>query len=221
MQPPVTPTPAPKPQSSPNLSILPIARPIILHGLHAPLQSPPIIRLQRPITIPSGLFTLPAANPQLIHQQPSSSSGIVHQFIPALRPTLPPMTVHDFPPKLPNDLEAEEDEEDEQSAQAADTYSDYMPLKRMRFSPGKRIRLISHLVRLGDRHPDPVVETSSLASVELPDITYQLTIPNEKIQLNTLSALQLETIVYASQRNQTFLSDGMRAGFLIGMEFRL
>ena len=44
------------------------------------------------------------------------------------------MTAHDFPSKLPTDLEAEEDEEEEQSAQAADTYSDYMPLKRMRFS---------------------------------------------------------------------------------------
>ena len=73
---------------------------------------------------------------------------------------------------------------------------------------------------MGDRHPDPVVETSSLASVELPDITYQLTIPQEKIQLNTLSALQLETIVYASQRHNTFLPDGTRAGFLIGMKFR-
>ena len=73
-------------------------------------------------------------------------------------------------------------------------------------------------VKLGDRHPDPVVETSSLASVELPDIIYQLAIPNEKIQANTLSALQLETIVYASQRHQTFLPDGTRAGFLIGKD---
>ncbi len=85
----------------------------------------------------------------------------------------------------------------------------------------KRIYLFFRidLVRLGDRHPDPVVETSSLASVELPDITYQLTIPDDKIQSNTLSALQLETIVYASQRHNTFLPDRMRAGFLIGMEF--
>lgn len=34
--------------------------------------------------------------------------------------------------------------------------------------------------------------------------------------MNTLSALQLETIVYASQRHMTFLPDGTRAGFLIG-----
>lgn len=55
-----------------------------------------------------------------------------------------------------------------------------------------------------------------MASVELPDIIYQLAIPNEKILANALSALQLETIVYASQRHNTTLSDGSRAGFLIG-----
>src|SRR5689334_2748159 len=79
-------------------------------------------------------------------------------------------------------------------------------------------QFLFNLVHLGDRHPDPVVETSSLASVEVPDISYQLTIPKEKIQSNALSALQLETIVYASQRHETFLPDGTRAGFLIGMK---
>ena len=104
-----------------------IARPIILHGLHAPIQSPPIIRLQRPITIPSGLYTLPTTTAQLTQQQPSMPNSMVHQFIPALRPSI---TAHDFTNKIPTDLETEEDEEEEQSTQAADTYSDYMPLKR-------------------------------------------------------------------------------------------
>lgn len=162
-----------------------ITRPIILHGLRPPAPSPPIIRLQRPIIIPS-------------------STTLVNPLISALRPSLVPST-NDFPAKLPTQtdlvgVEDDEDDDDEQSAQTADTYLDYMPLK----------------LRLGDRHPDPVVETSSLASVELPDIHYQLTIPNEKIQANTLSALQLETIVYASQRHHSFLPDGTRAGFLIG-----
>ncbi|CAF0812197.1 unnamed protein product [Rotaria sordida] len=194
----------PKPQSFPNLPILPtspitITRPIILHGLHAPVQNRPIIRLQRPITIPSGLYSIPTTiSPLTQNPSSSSSTNMVHQFIPALKPTLPVST--EFPIKIPTDIETEEDDEENQSAQTADTYSDYMPLK----------------LRLGDRHPDPVVETSSLASVELPDITYQLTIPNEKIQSNALSALQLETIVYASQRLHTFLPDGTRAGFLIG-----
>ena len=113
-------------------------------------------------------------------------------------------------------MENEEDDDDEQSAQAADTYSDYMPLKREHDPLLTRFLLDRRLVRLGDRHPDPVVETSSLASVELPDITYRLAIPDEKIRLNTLSALQLETIVYASQRHNSYLLDSNRAGFLIG-----
>ena len=108
-----------------------IARPIILHGLRAPVQSPPIIRLQRPITIPSGLYSLPTTTAQLTshppQQQPSMLTSGVHQFIPALRPPIPG---HDFPNKIPTDLETEEDEEEEQNTQAADTYSDYMPLKR-------------------------------------------------------------------------------------------
>lgn len=131
---PVT-TPIPLPTPTPTLfasrSILSpmsisIPRPIILHGIHPPASSPTIIRLQRPITIPSALFTLPPA----VTHSPSplpTSSNMMHQFIPGLRPPLPQQ---DFPTKLPGDLEAEEDEDDEQSAQAADTYSDYMPLKR-------------------------------------------------------------------------------------------
>jgi hypothetical protein len=108
------------------------ARPIILYGVRAPVQSSPIIRLQRPITIASDLYTLPATTAQLISQppqrQPSMSTSGVHQFIPALRPPIP---VHDFPNKIPADLETEEDEEEEQNTQAADTNSDYMHLKRM------------------------------------------------------------------------------------------
>lgn len=114
-----------------------IARPIILHGLRAPVQNPTIIRLQRPITIPSALYTLPTTTAQVtfqsqppsqLQQQPSSiSTGIVHQFIQAPRPSI---STHDFPNKIPTDLATEEDEEEEQNTQAADTYSDYMPLKR-------------------------------------------------------------------------------------------
>lgn len=93
-----------KPQSS---SPIIINRPLILHGLHAPVPTRPIIRLHRPITIPS------------------SSQTPVHQFIPAFRPSLP----SPIPMKVPGDIETEEDDEEDQSAQAADTYSDYMPLK--------------------------------------------------------------------------------------------
>lgn len=73
------------------------------------------------------------------------------------------------------------------------------------------------LVKLGKKHPDPVVETASLSSVEPADIKYQLSIPSEVIETGQLSALQLESITYASQAHSHILPDGTRAGFLIGI----
>ena len=46
-------------------------------------------------------------------------------------------------------------------------------------------------------HPDLVVETSSLASVEPPEITYKLKMPSIVYDSSKLSALQLEAVVYA------------------------
>lgn len=54
-------------------------------------------------------------------------------------------------------------------------------------------------VKIGLRHPDPVVETSSLSSVSPPDVWYRLSIPEEVIDRGCLSALQLEAITYAAQ----------------------
>jgi len=71
-------------------------------------------------------------------------------------------------------------------------------------------------VRYGCKHPDPVVETSSLSSVEVPHVSYGLMIPEEVIDYGYLSALQLEAIVYACQKHETTLPSGERAAFLIG-----
>eukprot|EP00092_Neocalanus_flemingeri_P007898 GFUD01008524.1.p1 GENE.GFUD01008524.1~~GFUD01008524.1.p1 ORF type:complete len:1137 (+),score=338.24 GFUD01008524.1:191-3601(+) len=81
-----------------------------------------------------------------------------------------------------------------------ETYSNYKPTK----------------LKVGLPHPDPVVETASLASVEPADVWYELSLPEEIINERKLSALQLESIVYASQQHEQFLPDGNRAGFLIG-----
>lgn len=43
-----------------------------------------------------------------------------------------------------------------------------------------------------------------------------MSISNETISSGSLSALQLEAIVYACQAHDHFLPDGTRAGFLIG-----
>nr|CAB0002093.1 unnamed protein product [Nesidiocoris tenuis] len=95
---------------------------------------------------------------------------------------------------------AEEEENDDEDMGVAETYADYMPSK----------------LQLGIKHPDPVVETASLSSVEPTDVWYNVSIPGATITSGALSALQLEAITYASQQHEHFLPDGSRAGFLIG-----
>ncbi|EEC12895.1 conserved hypothetical protein [Ixodes scapularis] len=93
-----------------------------------------------------------------------------------------------------------EDAEEEEELGLAETYAEYTPSK----------------LKIGERHPDAVVETSSLSSVAPPAVWYNLSIPEEIIDRGLLSALQLEAIVYASQQHEVVLADGGRAGFLIG-----
>uniref|UniRef100_A0A8C7ME59 Protein strawberry notch homolog 1 n=1 Tax=Oncorhynchus kisutch TaxID=8019 RepID=A0A8C7ME59_ONCKI len=111
------------------------------------------------------------------------------------------MKVRSFSPtlKLPGMEEEAEEEEDEELGHA-ETYAEYMPMK----------------LRIGLRHPDPVVETSSLSSVKPPNVWYRMSIPEETVDRGWLSALQLEAITYAAQQHETFLPNGDRASYLIG-----
>nr|XP_046230400.1 protein strawberry notch homolog 1 isoform X2 [Scatophagus argus] len=102
------------------------------------------------------------------------------------------------PPSMKEEDEPEEEEEEELGH--AETYAEYMPMK----------------LKVGLRHPDPVVETSSLSSVSPPEVWYRLSIPEEVIDRGCLSALQLEAITYAAQQHETFLPGGDRAAYLIG-----
>ncbi len=136
----------------------------------------------------------------------------------------------------PEAIATEEEEvaaEDEDDMGVIETYSNYMPSKlKVRHSsyfealitaPILSICLFCFLnsqfcssPQIGKPHPDPVVETASLASVESPDVWYELSLPKDIINEGKLSALQLETVVYASQQHDQTLADGNRAGFLVG-----
>lgn len=88
----------------------------------------------------------------------------------------------------PNNNETNNQEdglEDEQEI----TYNKYQPKK----------------LTFGRPHPDPVVENSTLGSVEPPDITYNLVMPADIISEGKLSNLQLEAIVYGCQRHMVDL----------------
>lgn len=80
------------------------------------------------------------------------------------------------------------------------------------FETKKNVRicpLTSHFVisvKIGLRHPDPVVETSSLSSVNPPDVWYRVSIPEEVTDRGCLSALQLEAITYAAQVDRVFFT---------------
>uniref|UniRef100_A0A8C3A4N5 Protein strawberry notch homolog 1 n=1 Tax=Cyclopterus lumpus TaxID=8103 RepID=A0A8C3A4N5_CYCLU len=110
----------------------------------------------------------------------------------------PPVATATKIPGMKEEDEPEEEEEDELGH--AETYAEYMPMK----------------LKIGQRHPDPVVETSSLSSVNPPEVWYRLSISEEVIDRGCLSALQLEAITYAAQQHETFLPSGDRAAYLIG-----
>nr|XP_036215279.1 protein strawberry notch isoform X2 [Bactrocera oleae] len=132
---------------------------------------------------------LVTANPSFL------TSGIPNHVLAQLfmQPMkMAPATVTAAPP--------EEEEVDYEEMGVAETYAEYWPAK----------------LKLGKKHPDPVVETASLSSVEPCDVYYKLSIPPDTINSGYLSALQLESITYASQAHDHMLPDGTRAGFLIG-----
>uniref|UniRef100_W6NGI0 CBN-LET-765 protein n=1 Tax=Haemonchus contortus TaxID=6289 RepID=W6NGI0_HAECO len=91
-------------------------------------------------------------------------------------------------------------DEDEENLGYAETYADYVPAK----------------LRSGVAHPDCVVETASLSSVTPPDVKYQISIPEYLIDNGSISALQLEAVIYACQMHQQRLPSGERIGYLIG-----
>ncbi|KAK2077490.1 hypothetical protein QBZ16_004335 [Prototheca wickerhamii] len=92
------------------------------------------------------------------------------------------------------------EDEGEDAEIEGETFTEYWPAK----------------LPFGAPHPDPVVETASLASVAPPDIVYELAAQRELVDAAALSALQLESVVYACQRHEQRLADGSRAGFFIG-----
>ena len=64
--------------------------------------------------------------------------------------------------------------------------------------------------------PPPPSLPSSLSNVEPPQVWFDLKLPPHVIDEVQLSSLQLEAVVYACQQHMNILSDGSRAGFLIG-----
>ena len=69
----------------------------------------------------------------------------------------------------------------------------------------------------GEAHPDILIQSSAMASVEPPPITYEPTLRPKVFKENLLSRPQLETVVYACQSHSMMLPDKKRRrGFFLG-----
>ena len=94
--------------------------------------------------------------------------------------------------------------EDEEDMGVIETYSNYKPSKLkviiiiwFQFYVKPKYNWFFSFFKIGRPHPDEVVETASLASVEPPDVWYDLVLPEEVINKGKLSALQLEAVTYS------------------------
>lgn len=65
-------------------------------------------------------------------------------------------------------------------------------------------------------HPANISESVTMASIEVPDVTYELAIPKSIITSGAISDAQLEAITYACQAHEQRLPNGMRKEYLIG-----
>ncbi|KAJ0768766.1 putative chromatin regulator PHD family [Helianthus annuus] len=104
------------------------------------------------------------------------------------------------PPEEVNEVAIDVEREEDGGGPVGETFTDYRPQK----------------LSIGPPHPDPIVETSSLSAVQPPEPTYDLKTKDYLETSKTLSCLQIETLVYASQRHLQHLENGYRAGFFLG-----
>ena len=73
-------------------------------------------------------------------------------------------------------------------------------------------RVQKAIVRGSQPHPANVVESTAMACVEPPDVTYRHRLPADVIAEGRLSNLQLEDVIYAGQATSVVLPDGSRKG---------
>jgi primosomal protein N' len=60
-----------------------------------------------------------------------------------------------------------------------------------------------------------MVESTALATVEPPDLSYQVSLPPEVISEGRISDVQLEAVAYSGQRFEQLLPDGSRSEFWV------
>ncbi|MCC7316591.1 MAG: strawberry notch family protein [Planctomycetes bacterium] len=73
-------------------------------------------------------------------------------------------------------------------------------------------RVQKAVVRGSEPHPANIVESTAMASVEPPDVTYRHHLPRDVIVEGRVSDIQLEDVIYAGQATGVMLPSGCRKG---------
>lgn len=81
---------------------------------------------------------------------------------------------------------------------------------------GEPLVYTPHYLRGGAKHPGLIVETSGLANVAPPPITYRPNLPRDLNAKALMSEIQFERVIYAGQAHAQRLPNGARAGISIG-----
>ncbi|PON79910.1 Protein strawberry notch [Trema orientale] len=185
--------PPPPPLLPPPPSLPPPGPQVPAHGIDPTKIQLPCANCRALLNVPHGLarFNCPQCRVDL-----AVDVSKLKQFAPG-PPALPPPPP---PPEEVNEVAIEVEREEDEGGTAGETFTDYRPPK----------------LSIGPPHPDPIVETSSLSAVQPPEPTYDLVIKDDLELSNSLSCLQIETLVYACQRHLHLLPSGARAGFFIG-----
>lgn len=66
------------------------------------------------------------------------------------------------------------------------------------------------------KHPGQLAESAAMSAIDLPDLTYKLSLPKNIIEDVVLSDAQLEAVAYAGQAHSQMLPNKQRKGFFIG-----
>ncbi|GAV64893.1 PHD domain-containing protein/Helicase_C_4 domain-containing protein/AAA_34 domain-containing protein [Cephalotus follicularis] len=192
----------------PQIQLKPLPPPVPAHGIDPTKIQLPCAHCKAILNVPHGLshFSCPQCGVDLA----VDLSKVKQLFPPPVRPPAPvPPAVRapaplpspiPIPPEEVNEVAIEVEREEDEGGTAGETFTDYRPPK----------------LSIGPPHPDPIVETSSLSAVQPPEPTYDLKIKDDLERSEALSCLQIETLVYASQRHLHHLPNGARAGFFIG-----
>ena len=97
---------------------------------------------------------------------------------------------------------------------SAPAESDRVPSERRKTN--EPLVYAPHRMTGGAKHPGLIVETSGLANIAPPPVTYRPHLPRELSDKAILSAIQIERVIYAGQAYAQLLPNGARAGISIG-----